>query len=433
MRILLLTICGALCLISAANAAIGQSGRAPSGHTSVKKAAPQQAPSDEFPSEKVARIAGDSVVSIDINSVSMGSVSTGVRLSEGLLVQTTTARTGTLATKHVTGFIMDDKGHIITDSTDIEGATLLVVRLSDGTELPAKVIGTDGFYGVGVIQVDPPKGRKLHPAKLLQAKYDPFNDIYPYDQGDSVVSIGYSGGFGGTVTYGIISAIRNFRNRNFVLLPSVIQSDVVINTGNEGSPLFNDKGEVIAMHERRGGGGSMQNTTFFTPINIIHRAAKEIISDYEAGREIEVWHPWLGIKPFSGSRNLSGQIRQVTDDLKMFYNIPYQYWDVGVWLDSVYPESPAREFGLIDKDILLEVEVLDKNEKVKYKKALLKSIQDLELMVTTADEGDIFVFGVLRDFKMFNVEVVVGQHPGEFNNAETGDDDVGTVSSAEYF
>jgi len=414
-----------MCLMGVAQAAIGQSGRAPSGHnTSVKKAAPKDSATSEFPSEKVARIASDSVVSIDINSVSYGSITLGP-VGEA-------SRTGTLATKHVTGFIMDPQGHIITDSNDIAGATLLTVRLKDGTELPAKVIGTDGFYGVGVIKVDAPKG-KLHPAKILQAKYDPFNDVYPYDQGDSVVSIGYSGGFGGTVTYGIISAIRNFRNRNAVLLPSVIQSDVVINTGNEGSPLFNDKGEVIAMHERRGGGGSMQNTTFFTPINIIQRAAKEIIQDFDAGREIEVWHPWLGIKPFSGSQSPFGGIRQVTDDLKMFMDIPYQYWDTGVWIDSVYPESPAREFGLVDEDILMQVEVLDKNEHVKYKQQALKSIQDLELMVTTAEEGDIFVFSVLRNFKLFNVEVVIGQHPGEFNNAETGNDQVGTVSSAEYF
>jgi len=81
----------------------------------------------------------------------------------------------------------------------------------------------------------------------------------------------------------------------------------------------------------------------------------------------------------------------------------------------------------------MEVQVLNKDEKVKYKKQPLKSIQDLELMVTTADEGDIFVFSVLRDFKLFNVEVVIGQHPGEFNNEQTGNDEVGTVSSAEYF
>jgi serine protease Do len=363
----------------------------------------------EFPSQKVAKLAGPSVVSIDVNNVAYGAVSSGGGLEF--------SRTGTLATKHVTGFVYRSNGYIITDSQDIDGATLLLVRLSDGTEVPARVIGTDGFYGVGVVKIDVPKGKKLTPVKLLNERYDPFKDVYPYDQGDSVVSIGHSGGFGGTVTYGIISAIRNFRNRNGILLPSVIQSDVVINTGNEGSPLFNADGEVIAMHEHRGGGGSMQNTTFFTPIDIIKRAADEIIADFEAGREIEVWHPWLGIKPFSGSTNQQGQIRQVTDDLKMFMNIPQQYWDVGVLIDTVYPESPAREFGLVDKDMIMHVTVLDADENVKHPYMLLKSIQDLELMVTTAEEGDIFVFGVLRSGKLFDIEAIIGQHPGEFDRS----------------
>nr|MDQ3023834.1 S1C family serine protease [bacterium] len=155
-------------------------------------------------------------MSIDINSVAYGAVS-GFGGFES-------SRTGTLATKHVTGFVFDTKGNIITDSTDIEGATLVTIRFNNGKEISAKVIGIDGFYGVGVVRIDVPKGMKLQPANLLQESYDPFNDLYPYDQGDSVVSIGYSGGFGGTVTYGIISAIRNFRNRNAILLPSVIQS-----------------------------------------------------------------------------------------------------------------------------------------------------------------------------------------------------------------
>lgn len=379
---------------------------------------------EDFPSMKVAKQAGDTVVSIDVNSVAYGSVSGfgGVELS----------RSGTLSTRHLTGFIFKPNGYIVTDSADVEGAALVNVRLSDGTETSAKVVGVDAFYGVGVLKVDVPKGKTLKPAKILKERYDPFADVFPYDQGDSVVTIGYSGGFGGTVTYGIISAIRNFRNRNGILLPSVIQSDVVINTGNEGSPLFNDKGEVIAMHERRGGGGSMQNTTFFTPIVVIARAAQEIIDDFESGREIEVWHPWLGIKPFAGSQSPFGGIREFSDELKMFMDIPEQYWDAGVPLDSVYPESPAREFGLIDQDILMTLTVLDKDENVKYDYRLIKGIQDLELMVTTAEEGDIFVFGVLRNGKLFDVEVVVGQHPGEFDRTGALNTS-GVVDSSEFF
>lgn len=383
---------------------------------------------DVFPSVKVAEMVADSVVSIDANAVAFSGITGGGN--------TEFSRTGTLSTRRLTGFIYSADGYIITDSRDIEGAALLTVRLSDGTEVNGKIAGVDPFYGIGVVKIDPPAGHKLKPVKVLEKHYDPLYDVYPFDQGDSVVAIGYSGGFGGTVTYGIISAIRNFRNRNQVLLPSVIQSDVVINTGNEGSPLFNENGEVIAVHERRGGGGSMQNTTFFTPIVVVKRVADEIIAAHKSGKALEVWHPWLGIRPYSGGgqNTVTGQIREVDDQLKMYMNIPQQYWDVGIMIDAVYPESPAREFGLMDKDMLMHVTVLDRNENEKHPYRALKSIQELELFVTMAAEGDIYVFGVLRGGKIFEIEVVVGQHPGEFNRYGAMDaTGSGSIDSSQYF
>ncbi|MCC7476869.1 trypsin-like peptidase domain-containing protein [bacterium] len=380
---------------------------------------------DSFPSVSVASKVLDSVVAIDSNSVAYGSVT-----EAGL----GSSRNATLSTRRLTGFVYDaKKGYVVTDSTDIEDAALLIVRLADGTELNGKVVGVDEFYGVGVIQIEG-EAKGLKAAKLLDSRYDPLNEVYPYGQGDSVVAVGNSGGMSGTVTYGIISGIRNLRNRNAVLVPSVIQSDVVINFGNEGCPLFDDQGRVIAMHERRGGGGSMQNTTFFTPIWMIRRVVDDIIADSEANREIEVWHPWLGVKPFSGTRSpLGGGIRVVGDDLKMYMDIPEQYWDTGILLDAVYPESPAKEFGLTDKDMLMHVTVFDKNDNVKYPYTLLKQIQDLELLVTTADEGDRFVFGVLRNGKIFDVEVVVDQHPGEFSFVSITGQVLTSTNSSEYF
>jgi serine protease Do len=358
----------------------------------------------DFPSVKVAEMVGDSVVSIDVNSVAFAAVRIG-GLGES-------SRTGTLATRRQTGVIYSADGYIITDSNGIEDAALINVRFNDGSELSAEVVGIDAFYGFAVLKVDPKD--PLKPVTMLRVDYDPLTNQYPYDQGDAVVAIGNSGGFGGTVTYGIISAVRNFRNRNYILLPSVIQADVVINTGNEGGPLFNENGEMIGMHDKRGGGGGMQNTTFFSPAALVSRVADEIIADKASGDEIKVWHPWLGIKPFSGSVGIFG-LRQFGDDLKMFMDIPDQYWDVGIAIDTVYPESPAREYGILNKDILMYVTVYDSLENVKRPYMLLKSIQDLELMVTTADEGDRFVFGVLRNHKLFDIDVVVGQHPGEFD------------------
>lgn len=370
---------------------------------------------EAYPAVRVAELARDSVVSIDSNVVAFGAV-TGVGALE-------LSRQTRLLTNRLTGFIYTENGYIITDSQDIEDATLLKIHLDDGTELDGEVIGVDTEYGVGVVKVE--SEDPLKPVVIMDTAYDPLGDVYPYDQGDVVVAIGYSGGYGGTVTAGIISAVRNFRNSNYMLIPSVIQADVVINAGNEGCPLFNDRGEVIAMHDRRGGGGSMQQTTFFIPVWLVARVADEIIANYESNKPVEdyeIWHPWLGIKPFAGSISpMTGFYREVGDDLKMYMDIPDQYWDVGILLDRVWTESPAREYGLLDHDMLLDLTVLypatenDPTETVRQPYMLLTSIQELELLVTTAGRDEIFEFGVLRNRTYFKVKVIVGQHPGSFS------------------
>ncbi|MBN2081779.1 trypsin-like peptidase domain-containing protein [bacterium] len=358
-----------------------------------------------FPAMDVVSKVADSVVSIDVNRVVYGSA-----LGGNLYTHTR------LATTYQTGFVYTENGYIITDSRNIEDANILTVWLNDGTELEAEFVGIDEDYGIGVLKVETEE--PLQPVQIIEGRYDPLKDYYPYDQGDAVVAVGYSGGLGGTVTSGVISSIRNFRNRNEILLPNVIQSDVAINAGNEGCPLFNEDGKVIGMHDLRE--ADMQNTTFFTPAWLITRVADELIEIYETGTEDEVWHPWLGVKPFAGSISLArGTYREVGDDLKMYMDIPDQYWDVGVLIDSVWLESPAREFGMLDHDMILDVTVLHVDvetgeETVKIPYRLLKSVEELEIMVTTAEKGDIFLFGVLRNYNYFNIEVEIGQHPGSF-------------------
>jgi C-terminal processing protease CtpA/Prc len=104
----------------------------------------------------------------------------------------------------------------------------------------------------------------------------------------------------------------------------------------------------------------------------------------------------------------------VGDDLKMFMNIPDQYWDTGFLVDTVYPDSPSSEYGLMAKDYVFAVTVRDKNEKEVVPYTLIKEIQQLELMVSTAHKGDVFTFEVLRIPNRLLVEVVIGQHPGAF-------------------
>jgi S1-C subfamily serine protease len=377
------------------------------------------AQNNDFIAVRIVDQVKDSVVSIDANVLTYGAV-----METGGMERSRTQR---LLTDRFTGFVYTENGYIITDSDQLEGATLLEIKLEDGSILEAEVAGYSKDYGVGVIKVTSDK--PLKPVKLLLNPDDPYTDPYsedkeiiPYYNGDPVVAIGYSGGFGGTVTFGIISGVRNFRNRNLILLPHIIQSDVAINSGNEGCPLFNDQGQVIGMHDQHAGG--MQNTTFFTPTYIISRVADEIIAQYEKGvkpEDQEIWRPWLGIKPFAGSvSTIQRNYRQVGDDLKMYLDMPDQYWDTGVLLDGIWQQSPGREYGLLDKDWLMGLTVLDKDENVKYPYELLKGIEELEIKVDMAKKGDVFVFQVLRLPNLFDLQVEVGQHPGKFDYGSWG-------------
>jgi S1-C subfamily serine protease len=175
----------------------------------------------------------------------------------------------------------------------LEGAKILTVYTSDNLELPAEVVGLDQDYGIGVLKVKSDK--PLVPVKILSTPYDQVKEIYPYGQGDSVIAIGASGGLGGTVTTGIISAMRNMRNRSGTLIPNMIQSDVKINAGNEGCPLFNDRGEVIGMHEMRGAG--LQEISWFTPMWLVNRIAGELKQEAREGLQ--------SLAPVAGDQALS--------------------------------------------------------------------------------------------------------------------------------
>lgn len=348
----------------------------------------------------------NSVVSIDINSLAVN-------------YATLDMSTQSLLTRQITGVVYTENGYILTDSNSIDDGIYINVRFEDGHEYEGEFIGADLQYGVGVIKIDPDPDHDLKPIKMRGELYNSDVGSLPYEQGEPVLAIGYSGGYGGTVTSGIISAIRTFRNSRKILIPNMIQADCPINVGNEGCPLFNDQGEVIAFHDIQGGGGGLQRISFFSPAWIIKRVADEIIANHESERpansEDVVWHPWLGIQPYAGSQGTSG-LRAQSDDLKMFFGMPDQYWDVGVLLNDVWREGPAAEYGLRRMDWLMTVTVVNQDantgeDTVKTPYQLIKTVQQLEVLVSTAERGDIFIFGVLRNGNMFDVEVTIGQHP----------------------
>ena len=133
------------------------------------------------------------------------------------------------------GFIINEKGVVVTNNHVIEGAEDIVVQVNGDKEFKAKVIGADPLSDIAVLQLDTKE--KFIPVK--------FGDSDKARIGDWVIAIGNPFGFGGTVTSGIISA----RNRSIGLsrYEDYIQTDASINSGNSGGPLFDMNGDVIGI------------------------------------------------------------------------------------------------------------------------------------------------------------------------------------------
>jgi serine protease Do len=134
------------------------------------------------------------------------------------------------------GFIIDEKGIVITNNHVIQGAEDIVVRVNGDKDFKAKVLGSDSGMDIAVLQIESDE-------KFIPVKFGNSDDARI---GDWVVAIGNPFGLGGTVTAGIISA----RNRSIGLsrYEDYIQPDASINQGNSGGPLFNIDGDVVGIN-----------------------------------------------------------------------------------------------------------------------------------------------------------------------------------------
>jgi len=162
-----------------------------------------------------------------------------------------------------TGFVISEDGYIVTNNHVVDGADEIIVKMKNGKEYPAKLIGTDKKVDVALLKV---KARGLQTVKL--------GDSEALRVGDWVMAIGNPFGLSQTVTAGIVSA----KGRVIGAGPydHFIQTDAAINPGNSGGPLFNLKGEVVgintAIYSRSGGNLGIG---FAIPVNM----AKPVIDE----------------------------------------------------------------------------------------------------------------------------------------------------------
>ncbi|MBX3210737.1 MAG: trypsin-like peptidase domain-containing protein [Labilithrix sp.] len=220
------------------------------------------------------------------------------------------------------GFIVDDRGHVATNAHVVAGATAVRVKLSDGRELPAKVRGVDERLDLAVLELE-------------GGGHFPFVALGSSDAlrvGEYVVAIGNPFGLGDTVTMGIVSA----KGRELGAGPydDFIQTDASINPGNSGGPLFDLRGQVVAINTAINPAG--QGIGFAIPVDSLREVLPQLIA---TGR---VQRGRLGVV-----------IQPVDAPLAKSLGLPKPE---GALVSDVDPRSPAAKAGLAPGDVILSVD-----------------------------------------------------------------------------
>ena len=263
------------------------------------------------------------------------------------------------------GFIINTKGYILTNSHVVKGAEKIKVTLKDGRKFDGKIIGSDSTLDVAVVKI---QAEKL-PTVIL-------GDSAKIKPGQWVVAIGNPYQFQNTVTVGIISATG--RTLNDIGRSDLIQTDAAINPGNSGGPLINLAGEVIGINVAIAAGA--QGIGFAIPIN----AAKDAIGDLITKGKII--RPWIGV-----------YMRDVDAKVAEYLELPFAE---GVVITDIVPDSPAAKAGLRKYDVILKV-----NDQS------FKSGNEISKFIKSMKPGDQVNLEVFRDGHRTTISAAIGEAP----------------------
>ena len=228
------------------------------------------------------------------------------------------------------GFIVDKAGLVLTNNHVVAGADEVLVKLGDNRQFSAKVLGSDPATDVAVVKLDKPP-RDLQAASL--------GDSDRVRVGDYVLAIGNPLGLGQTVTMGIVSAKNRVIGEKLgdvdPRYEDFIQTDAAINQGNSGGPLYNFRGEVIAINSAIINPGVAMNVGFAIPINLARQIADQI------RRSGKVARGYLGV----GGEDFTLERAEEM-------HVPFT---PGALINVVGRGSPAEAAGLRPNDVIIEI------------------------------------------------------------------------------
>ena len=266
------------------------------------------------------------------------------------------------------GFVISEDGYIVTNNHVVEGASSVLVRLSDRREFDAEVIGTDPRSDLALLRIE------ASDLPVLKLGKDGELEV-----GEWVLAIGSPFGLDYSVTAGIVSAkgrsLPTERNENYV---PFIQTDVAINPGNSGGPLFNLDGEVVGVNSQifTRSGGSI-GLSFAIPVSVVRNVVEQLKAD---GR---VTRGWLGVT-----------IQDVDKNLAESFGLDRPR---GALVVEVAPGGPADDAGLQSGDIILSFDGTE-----------IPTSAQLPHVVGLETPGTEVVVEVMRDRKRKEIDVEVG-------------------------
>jgi S1-C subfamily serine protease len=319
------------------------------------------------------------------------------KASPGIVsIQVSTQAGGSLGS----GFVFDQKGHVVTNFHVVENAEQVEVDFMSGFKTFGTVIGTDLDSDLAVIKVDAPSN-ELHPL--------PLGDSSSLQVGQTVIAIGNPFGLNGTMTVGIISALgrtldsaHSTPDGDFFTAGDIIQTDAAINPGNSGGPLLNLNGEVIGVNRAirttnftESGEPVNSGIGFAISINIIKRVAPVVI---EQGKYD---YPYMGITS--------------VDDLSLdaIHALGLESF-TGAYVTGVADGSPADRAGIragnqttsllnlrAGGDLIIAIDG----------RPIRRFDELLAYLITNKSPGDNVVLTILRNEEKIEVTVTLDKRP----------------------
>lgn len=268
------------------------------------------------------------------------------------------------------GFIISADGLILTNHHVVDGADEIKVRLTDNREFTGKVLGSDAKTDIAVVKID--------------AKDLPYLTMGNSDElkvGEWVAAIGSPFGLDNTVTSGIVSAkSRKLPSDQYV---PFIQTDVAVNPGNSGGPLFNMKGEVVGINSQIfSTSGGFMGLSFAIPSNLAMQIKDQLVKNGKVTRG-----------------RIGVVIQSVTQDLAESFGMKTPK---GAIVSQVEKDGPAAKAGLQEGDIITAVNG----------RAIDDSV-DMPVIISSMAPGSIAKLSIIRNNKDMTLDVKVEEAPNE--------------------